>query len=110
MQCLYFLYRQRIIVIVPNSKHNHLFEMNCVKCLSIISYKIDQVYWPRKYKAWQKDCHAIQGIHVRIDNEVFVTLYAQQPIYKDANGNDVKMSHCHFLDYCHNTHVYARKF
>ena len=75
--------------------------------------RIGQVYWPRRFKAWQNNCYAIQRVHARIAKEVFVALYAQQSTYMDANGkflgeglfNTITFKHGDIIAQFHGRHI-----
>jgi hypothetical protein len=51
--------------------------------------RIGQVYWPRRFEAWQKDCHAIQKIQTRIAKEIFNALYGATSNYVDRDGQSL---------------------
>jgi hypothetical protein len=71
----------------------HLFPLFLLKDLLITSFnyqlKIGQVYWPRRFEAWQKDCLAIQKIQARIAKEVFNALYGAVSNYVDRQGDSL---------------------
>jgi hypothetical protein len=76
-------------IIAPSSKNDHFL----LKDLLIASFnyqlRIGQVYWPRRFEAWQKDCHAIQKIQARIAKEVFNALYSAPSNYVDRQGESL---------------------
>jgi hypothetical protein len=76
-----------LTIISPSSKNDHFL----LKDLLITSFnyqlKIGQVYWPRRFEAWQKDCLAIQKIQARIAKEVFNALYGAVSNYVDRQGD-----------------------
>jgi hypothetical protein len=80
---------QDLWIISPSSKNDHFL----LKELLIASFnyqlKIGQVYWPRRFEAWQKDCHAIQKIQARIAKEVFNALYGAVSNYVDRHGESL---------------------
>jgi hypothetical protein len=76
-------------IISPSSKNDHFL----LKELLIASFnyqlRIGQVYWPRRFEAWQRDCHAIQKIQARIAKEVFNALYGAVSNHVDRQGESL---------------------
>jgi hypothetical protein len=70
-------------IISPSNKNDHFLLKDLLIASLIYQLRIEQVYWPRRFEAWQKDCHAIKKIQARISKEVFNALYGATSNYVD---------------------------
>lgn len=54
-----------------------------------IQFRMGQVYWPKRFQGWQRDCFALERIVQRITRECKNALYGRLSHYVNGAGDDI---------------------
>lgn len=54
-----------------------------------VQFRLGQVYWPKRFQGWQRDCLALQRIIRRISHECRNALYARLSSYVTERNEDI---------------------